>query len=93
MSSTDNLKYHTNIHHYYPLSINNLTISFTGIYLLSIALPSPDSNGYPTAGVGEQGLSVGIERREEYEWIAGLSSWNVFEIKLRLFLFTKIAID
>ncbi|WP_123947331.1 hypothetical protein [Chryseobacterium pennae] len=67
MSSTENLKHHTNIHHYYSLPINNLTISFTAIYLLSIALPSPDSNGYPTAGVGEQGLSVGIERREEYE--------------------------
>ncbi len=35
---------------------------------------SQDSNGYPAAWKGNDGLSPGLERCEEYEWIAGKSS-------------------
>jgi len=39
--------------------------------------PSPDSNGYPVAWAGEWvRLSVGVRWCEEYEWIAGNSSWE-----------------
>ncbi|GEM_PF-6406146 len=54
-------------------------------YLLHPSFPSPDRNGYPAAGAGgREGLSVGERWREEYEWIAGLSSeikWECGESK------------
>ncbi|MCD9618505.1 hypothetical protein [Chryseobacterium gleum] len=63
-------------------------IIYHSSFIINDSFPSPDRNGYPTAGAGAQeGLSVGERWREEYEWIAGLSSeikrecWRVREFE------------
>ncbi len=49
-----------------------LPITYCSSFIIYVHYPSPDRNGYPTAGVGERrGLGDGGARREEYEWIAG----------------------